>query len=277
MLTDGPSAPTAVPSTASRRRRLLVLVVAVLAALATARLGWWQLDRAQQKLDLQARITARGSLAPLPQADLPRTIAAAADQHYRPVQLRGRWLQQHTLYLDNRQMNARQGFFVVTPLLLGPGDAVLVQRGWMPRDFNDRARLQPLPDQPGEVLVTGRLAPPPSKLLDLAGAEQGPIRQNLDLVALSAEMGLGLRPLSVQQTRPTERLPADGQPGIAPSDDRLLRAWPAVALDVGKHHGYAFQWFSLSALVIGLTLWFQFLRPRLRSGPGSPVPFRPAE
>jgi surfeit locus 1 family protein len=55
------------------------------------------------------------------------------------------------VYLDNRQMNARQGFFVVTPLQLATGDAVLVQRGWMPRDLTDRSRLQPLPDQPGEV------------------------------------------------------------------------------------------------------------------------------
>ena len=46
----------------------------------TARLGWWQLDRAQQKLDLQARITARGQLPPLPQADLPRS-AEDADRH----------------------------------------------------------------------------------------------------------------------------------------------------------------------------------------------------
>ena len=110
MLSRGPSAPAG--------RRVLVLVAAALAVAATARLGRWQLDRAQQKLDLQARITARGSLPPLPQADLPRTEPAAADQHYRLVQLRGRWLSERTVYLDNRQMNARQGFFVVTPLQL---------------------------------------------------------------------------------------------------------------------------------------------------------------
>jgi surfeit locus 1 family protein len=32
---------------------------------------------------------------------------------------------------------------------------------------------------------------------------------------------------------------------------------------VGKHHGYAFQWFALSALIAGLYVWFQLLRPRL--------------
>ena len=272
MLSRGPSAPSG--------SRLVVLVAAALAVAVTARLGWWQLDRAQQKLDLQARITARGNLPPLPQADLPRSEADASAQHYRPVQLRGRWLAERTIYLDNRQMNARQGFFVVTPLLLADGDqagdAVLVQRGWMPRDFTDRARLQPLPDQPGEVLVTGRLAPPPSRLLALADAEQGPIRQNLDVPTFAAETGLALRPLSVQQTQPTQPVPVDGMAAAAWPDDGLLRTWPAVAVDVGKHHGYAFQWFSLSALLVGLTLWFQILRPRWRSGARGAAPSKPA-
>lgn len=259
MLSDGPSA--GAPRTAARRR--VVLVAALLATAATARLGWWQLDRAQQKLDLQAQISARSSLPPLPQAQLPRSEADAMAQHYRPVQLRGRWLDAMTIYLDNRQMNARQGFFVLTPLLLAPGDAVLVQRGWMPRDFTERSRLQPLPAQAGEVLVTGRLAPPPSRLLDLAGEAQGPIRQNVDLPLLGKALHLALRPLSVQQTEATQvaAVAAADAPATIP-DDGLLRQWPAVAVDVGKHHGYAFQWFALSALLLGLTVWFQFLRPR---------------
>lgn len=260
MLSRGPSV-----ARPSGQRRVVVLVAAVLAAALTARLGWWQLDRAQQKLDLQARITERGSLAPLPQADLPRSEADATGLHYRPVQLRGRWLDDKTVYLDNRQMNARQGFFVVTPLELAPGDTVLVQRGWMPRDFQDRLKLQPLPAQPGPVLIEGRLAPPPAKLFELGGVAQGAIRQNLDLAQLSHELGLALRPLSVQQIRPTRAVPAEGNGPAALADDGLRRDWPAVAVDVGKHHGYAFQWFSLSALLIGLTLWFQFFRPWRRA------------
>ena len=263
------------PSRGSSRRRAVVLIAALLTSVLTARLGWWQLDRAAQKLDLQARIEARGSLPPLPQAQLPLDAAAAGEAHYRPVLLRGRWLADRTVALDNRQMNARQGFYIVTPLLLAPGDAVLVQRGWMPRDFTDRTRLAPLPDQPGEVLVAGRIAPAPAKLLALAGADPGPIRQNLDLAAMSQEIGVPLRPWSVQQTEATRAAPAAleaaaaGQPPWA--DDRLLRHWPAVAVDVGKHHGYAFQWFALCALVLGLTAWFQLLRPRFRpSSPSSP-------
>ena len=40
----------------------------------------------------------------------------------------------------------------------------------------------------------------------------------------------------------------------------LRRDWPAVALGVEKHYGYAFQWFALAALILGLYLWFQFFR-----------------
>jgi surfeit locus 1 family protein len=39
---------------------------------------------------------------------------------------------------------------------------------------------------------------------------------------------------------------------------------PAV-LDVSKHQGYAFQWFALCALISGLYVWFQLIRPRRRS------------
>ena len=253
------------------RRRWLVLVAALLAAALTARLGVWQLDRARQKLDLQARIEARASLPPLVSAELASDATAAAGQHYRRIVLQGRWLAAHTVYLDNRQMAARQGFFVVTPLLLDGGDAVLVQRGWSPRDFSDRSRLLPLPTSAGPVQLEGRIAPPPSKLLALAGAETGAIRQNIDLLDFARETGLRLRPLSVQQTGPARLVLAPGAAELATvptptptlsqaPEDGLLRHWLAPAVDVSKHHGYAFQWFALCGLIVGLTAWFQFIR-----------------
>lgn len=246
-------------------RRTLVLLAALVVGSVTARLGWWQLDRAQQKLDLQARIQARADQPPLPQAALARDADAAAAQHYRRTELRGRWLAEHTVYLDNRQMNARQGFYVVTPLQLAPGDVVLVQRGWVPRDFLDRSRLPPLATPRGVVRVPGRVAPPPGQLLALAGVDQGLIRQNLDVVAFAHDLGQPLRPLSVQQTAAELPVSEDGAAPEGLVHDGLLRQWPAVAVDVGKHHGYAFQWFALCALIVGLTAWFQFIRPARRT------------
>ena len=212
-------------------RRWVVLVAALLATALTARLGVWQLDRARQKLDLQARIEARADLPVLLGAELARDDVGAQAQHYRRIVLQGRWLADHTVYLDNRQMDARQGFFVVTPLLLPGGDAVLVQRGWSPRDFSDRSRLLPVPTDIGAVQLEGRIAPPPSKLLALAAVGD----------AAAANPGTAV----VGTAR----------------DDGLLRHWLAPAVDVSKHHGYAFQWFALCGLIFGLTAWFQFIRP----------------
>jgi surfeit locus 1 family protein len=239
----------------SRRRALLVLLATVLGVAVAARLGWWQLDRAAQKVALQTAQQARSGLPPLEASSLARSAEEAAAQHHRPVRLQGHWLPERTVYLDNRQMNGRPGFFVVTPLRLQEGnDAVLVQRGWVPRDMQERTRLPAVPTAAGAVEVLGRIAPPPSRLYEFAGQEAGPIRQNLDLADFSRETALSLRPVSVLQSDSADT-----------AGDGLLREWLQPAADVHKHYGYAFQWFALGALMTGLYVWFQLVRPRLRT------------
>ena len=237
-----------------RTRAAVVLVAALAGAALTARLGMWQLSRAAEKEHAQASLDERGAAPPLAQAELATAAAAVAGQHHRRVTLQGRWVGGRTVFLHNRPMNGRPGFYVVTPLLLGDGgDAVLVQRGWVPRDAADRTRVPEVPSPEGLVVVEGRIAPPPSRLYELGAEGQGPIRQNLDLDGFARETGLRLRPLSVQQSE---------RAGAPP--DGLLRQWPAPAVDVHKHYGYAFQWFALAALITGLYVWFQLVRPRLR-------------
>jgi surfeit locus 1 family protein len=161
----------------------------------------------------------------------------------------------HTVFLDNRQMQGRPGFYVVTPLKLEGSDrAVLVERGWVQRNFIDREKLPAIETPAGPVELHGRLAPPPAKLYEFAGAVGGPIRQNLDLAQFRAETGLALLDLAVQQTD-------------APSEG-LLRDWPRAASGVEKHYGYAFQWWALSALIAILYAWFQFIAPRRRVSRG---------
>jgi surfeit locus 1 family protein len=239
----------------SRRQQRWAVALAAAAGMAlTARLGVWQLDRAAQKHALQQVIESRGRLPALDNAGLAGDVRQAREQHYRPVQLRGQWLAQHTVFLDNRQMGGRPGFFVLTPLLLAPGDAVMVQRGWVPRHAADRTRLPAVATPAGAVHVAGRVAPPPSRLFEFEGAASGPIRQNLDLASFTTEIGVSLRPLSVQQL--------DAGAGAV---DGLARDWLVPAADLAKHHGYAFQWFALCALIAGLYAWFQILRPRSRA------------
>jgi surfeit locus 1 family protein len=235
------------------RRAAVVLVAALLGTALTARLGIWQLDRAAQKTALQDALDTRRLLPPLQTAELATEAAAAAAQLHRAITLQGRWAAEHSVYLDNRQMNGRPGFYVVTPLLLADGTAVVVQRGWLPRDAADRTRIAPFVTAGGPLQVAGRIATPPGRLYEFAGAASGPIRQNLDLVPYGKEIGRTLRPLSVVQ-----------QDGPLTAADGLLRQWPRPAGDVHKHYGYAFQWFALATLILGLYVWFQLIRPRFR-------------
>ncbi|CAN7183329.1 SURF1 family protein [Rhizobacter sp. LjRoot28] len=240
-----------------RWRQAVVLLATLVGVAVTARLGLWQLDRAGQKAALQAALDARAGEPALAPSALAASAEEAVGQHYRRVRLRGEWVPSHTLFLENRQMKGQPGFFVVTPLRL-PGDAgaVLVQRGWAPRDIRDRQIVPEVPTPEGPVEVLGQVAPPPGRLYEFDGtAASGPIRQNLDVAQFALETGLALRPLSVVQV--------EGSPAAA--GDGLRRDWPAPAVDIQKHHGYAFQWFALCALMTGLYVWFQLIRPRLPS------------
>jgi surfeit locus 1 family protein len=96
--------------------------------------------------------------------------------------------------------------------------------------------------------VAGNLAPWPSRLYDFGAEEKGPIRQNLDWQEFKQETGLDLPKFTLLQS------------GAA--SEGLLREWPVVASGVEKHHGYAFQWFGLSALIALLYVWFQIVQPR---------------
>jgi surfeit locus 1 family protein len=229
---------------------LLALGV-VVAMGAAARLGFWQLDRAEQKIRLEQSVSERAALPPLPADQLAREATAVTAQLHRRVTLTGRWLTPHTVALDNRPLHGRAGFIIVTPLLLAQGDAVLVQRGWAPRDAQDRLRLPALDTAMGEVRIEGRIAPWPSHRLELStAAEAGPIRQNLDAEQLAREAGVAFRPLSLLQF--------DGPDGR----DALVREWPVPSQDVWKHHGYALQWFALGALIAALAVWYRLIRPR---------------
>lgn len=230
---------------------LLTLVsVAVMAA--TAVLGFWQLSRATQKQAMQAAIDERQRMAQLVDGDLLRARADGVSALlHRSVLLSGQWLPEATVFLDNRQMQGRAGFWVLTPLRLrGNQGVVLVQRGWAPRNFLERTQLPSIVTRAGDVQLQGRIAGNVARLYEFASAGKGEgasrIRQNLDLGAYGAEMGLPLLPLIVIQTDA--------------ASDGLRRDWAPVDTGVDKHYGYAFQWFGLCGLVVVLYVWFQFVR-----------------
>ena len=230
----------------SRWKFWLITGVSLLAVAVTLALGRWQLSRAAQKQAVQASISAKADLSPLDGLALAARADPVSEIH-RGVILRGHWLAQRTVYLDNRPMINKAGLYVVTPLALeGSATVVLVQRGWVVRNFVDRTSVPKIETPTGVVEIQGRIAPPPAKLYELGGPETGLIRQNLDIAHFSTELGLPLLAVSVQQT------------GAA--SDGLLREWPLVSTGVDRNYGYAFQWFGLSGLIAILYVWFQIVR-----------------
>lgn len=230
-----------------KARFWLVTVSALLVAGVTFSLGQWQLRRAAQKQNLQLAIQAQSNQSMLGARDLTSAENLTVLVHRR-AELQGVWRPEHTVYLDNRQMNGKPGFIVITPLALGDsGPFILVQRGWAPRSFASRAALPVIETPKGSVTVRGRIAPPPSKLYEFKGAESGRIRQNIDVAAFSREIALPLTAMSMVQ--------------VGPASEGLLRNWAAPNVGIDKHYGYAFQWFGLCTLVVGLYAWFQLINP----------------
>jgi surfeit locus 1 family protein len=253
---------------ALRRASWVIWLAALLAIGSTVRLGLWQLDRAAQKMALHEARQQQGRAPVLSGLRLPRTASEARSAEHRRVAAQGRWLASQVVYLDNRPMAGRAGFFVMTPLELDEaqgGGIVLVQRGFWPRDARERTRIDAPPPPAGPVQLQGRVALAPSRLYELAparapaSAAAGTIRQNLDLDAYARETGLTLLPWVLVQLDDSATATATAK--ATATGDGLARQWPEPAADVHKHYGYAFQWFALAALLTGLVVWFQLIRP----------------
>jgi hypothetical protein len=235
--------------------KAMVWLACALTMAATCSLGQWQWSRAEQKWALQDHIEQARSLEPLSQEDylaLPDTGEAL----HRRVVLRGQWLAKDTLYLDNRPYAGRAGFWVLTPLVLNDKRAVLVQRGWVPRDPVDPLRLAAVETPPGAVQVLAQVSSGPSKMFELGvpssreGSEENHfsrIRTNVDLPALATELSLPLEGHVIE---------------IDASAPDLIRDWPVVADTASRNVGYAFQWYALSALAFFLCVWYQIIQPR---------------
>ncbi|MBS7808318.1 SURF1 family protein [Variovorax sp. PCZ-1] len=256
-------------STSSSRfgaQQWLILVAAVVSVAITASLGAWQLRRAAFKEQLAEQISQRNQLPALKNTALNASNFVATPQDegawlQRRASVQGRWLHEHTVFLDNRPMQVagsqRVGFHVATPLAIEGGQRVIwVQRGWVQRDFQDRSKVPELTKSDAVVTVQGRLTQRISRAYEMQGVASAPastsagpsrIWQNLPSVSFGSKE---LLPMALLQTSPdTEK-------------DGLLRDWPAPDTGVAKHHGYAFQWFALSALLVILYVWFQIISPR---------------
>lgn len=225
-----------------RFRTIPFIATLLLVALGIA-LGNWQGRRADYKSDLQAQLDGRAAEPPVV---LGPALTAADDMAFRRVSVSGEFVSGWPVFLDNRPNAGVAGFYVLMPFKIAGSDThVLVARGWLPRDPREYGRVPPFQTPSGPVTIEGRVKPGVGLVMQLgtpAPLTPGAIVQNLEVAQFARASGLRLQPFFVEQLAP----PAPGSGG--PAGDGLVRNWPAPALDIDKHRGYAFQWYALAAM-----------------------------
>ena len=231
----------------SPRTANLVASAAAVAAIALfVAAGNWQRGRMNAKEVERAAVAAAAAQAPVP---LPEASDWSA-WRWRRVVASGTWRDAAQLLVDNRIVDGRAGFAVVTPLALDDGRAVLVDRGWTPAGAGGM-RVPRVAAPSGRATIEGRVVVPPARYLELgeAAAPSGNVWQNLDPARIAAATGLKLLPIVIEQD---PAAPADG----------LTRHWAPAGPDATTHRMYMFQWYAFAALVA--VLWIALTVKRWR-------------
>lgn len=234
------------------RPKLLPTIAAFALAGLTFALGQWQAGRAAHKDALHAQLLAAEHQAPI---EIGTQIVEPTDIDQRRVAVTGVFAPEASIYLDNRLYHGAPGFYVLTPLKVDGGPAVVVNRGWMPVNPQGRETIVPPPTPAGKVRVEGIAMPQISSFVALRGAATGKlggIWPNFSFDALATQSGLSLQPIVVQQT--------------SAADDKLVRDWTSEGSGSERNIAYAVQWYAFSALSLGLWFWFGVLGRGKRQG-----------
>ena len=226
----------------------------IAAVLLFAALGRWQWQRAQDKRQLQQHFAA-GSLQVDPLGSRPLD----ALPRYAQIRVTGRYDPEHQFLLDNISRNGRAGFEVLTPLILGDGRTLLINRGWMPLRDGGRAQL---PDvsmaDAGEIAVAGRVDQLPVTGIE-AGRAPPPVVGDwprLTSFPNSAELSRALG----RAVEPGQLLLGSDQP------HGYQRDWQPGSASFGpeRHLAYAVQWWSFAALAVFLLVFLNLRRDHKR-------------
>ena len=247
----------------------------------TFSLGQWQTGRAQEKqtlFDAQARALAAEPVSPASgQLDLDNLS-------YRKIDLKGRFEAKALIYIDNRQVNGRPAVQVVQGFRPeGASFLIPVDRGLLLRN---PAEPRLAPDMPtnapmaGELFdLQGTILPRFAQSAELRGMALGEaesivmaqsngfdVWSNFSVDEFEKRTGEPVSNFVVTQQPVAQTTGQQPQASIAGGFYHL-----AVPLQeqVAKHRGYAFQWFTMSAVLVLLTLFFvyrEFFRSEFYKG-----------
>lgn len=232
------------------RIKLSLLVILLLPLLIS--LGFWQLSRYEQKLELEQLQAGRLTMPPMPYSD----IARFSDPVYLPVSVQGRFDSARYFLRDNQVHEGRAGYELVMPFTMNNGLSLLVNRGWLPAE--SREVLPEIKTPQGEVELTGTLYRPLGKAFMLGEdiwAETWPKRiQTLDFEKMQTALNLEIPSMLL--------VLSERQPGV-------LEVRPVTMKTTSsKHLGYSFQWFTMALVLSGLYL-YQMITIRKRKHAGS--------
>ena len=233
-------------SSGSDRPRFAPSLAATLATLALlpvlCALGFWQLDRAEQKQRILDTLENRASRPAEPWSGM-RALDPEADE-FRHVEVTGRYIAEYNVLLDNRIRQGRPGYHIYTPFQTDGGAWLLVNRGWVAAG-PDRGKLPSIETAVGPITLRGQLRQPPGTGLILMEDDwsRWPARvQALDIGAMSRAAGRTLQPLVLL-------LGDDYADGVAAD-------WPAVNMPPARHRGYAVQWFGIAAALVTIYVYW---------------------
>jgi cytochrome oxidase assembly protein ShyY1 len=221
------------------------------------RLGFWQLHRHEHRV-AQNQLIADSLAAPAVPVDRLTAPgrAVAHDDMWRTVTAKGRYDTGREVVVRQRTAADDQtiGYYVLTPLVMDDGRAVLVNRGWIPAG-NDLTRFPKVPAAPsGEVTVTGRLKADETTAGSGIKDKKGlPARQVMLINSEQQAKSLSEPVLGgyVELTKSSPK--GTGEPEVVPEPDHS---------GIGPHMAYAIQWWLFSAGVpIG---WVVLVRRELR-------------
>lgn len=201
-------------------------------------LGYWQLQRAEQKqlwLEQQSAVPLTRSDSALKQLEY---------QAWVPVRLEVELLPYRIFLLDNRTHDGRVGYEVIIPVRVDEGLPWLASLGWIQAP----ARRDELPK-----LQLDR------KLLQVDGMLARPTA-SMTLAELPAEVGWPRRIQSVDLQMITEALGQEVESAMLHfktrvNDGIVPRAQIHQGIGPGRHQGYAVQWFALSITLLLWLLW----------------------
>lgn len=219
----------------SRLMRYLPLSGALLVLTLLCGLGLWQLNRGFEKQEMQAQLAAQQTRVILSEAAL--SSSQSNDLNYRKINLNGRFLNEHTLLLDNQIHKGQVGYHVLVPFEWKPDHWILVNRGWIkaPSNRNDQPNFEP---ETRSFPLMGTLRIPTSNKLIKSMLESNditwPLRiQKIDLDAIQVLIN-GIHSPYLLFLEPDS-------PGIL-TPVPLPETW----LTPERHFGYAAQWFLLA-------------------------------